>query len=335
MDKLIIYSKDKLLELTSVRAGETKLGERMQTVSSVNELFNSTCKFVLVGLPEDVGVKANFGIAGARTAWLPALKALVNLQSTNRFRGDEIIVLGHVDFSEEMNKAEKLDPGKDPELEKLRELVTEIDAQVFGLISQILSSGKVPLIIGGGHNNSYPILKALSSYHKFPVNAINIDAHADFRSLEGRHSGNGFSYALKEGYLARYAVLGLHENYNSQSVIDELTSLKKQVFYTFFDDFIREHTSYDRAFQEALNFTQGICGLEIDMDCIAGALSSAVSPSGFNLNQVREMIAQIKTQEFTYLHIAEAASKLADGSENMLCGKAIAYLISDFVKAQL
>ena len=71
------------------------------------------------------------------------------------------------------------------------------------------------------------------------------------------------------------------------------------------------------------------------MDCIAGALSSAVSPSGFNLNQVREMIAQTKTQKLSYLHIAEAASKLVDSSENMLCGKAITFLISDFVKAQL
>jgi arginase family enzyme len=32
------------------------------------------------------------------------------------------------------------------------------------------------------------------------VNAINFDAHSDFRILEGRHSGNGFSYAYEEGF---------------------------------------------------------------------------------------------------------------------------------------
>jgi formiminoglutamase len=35
------------------------------------------------------------------------------------------------------------------------------------------------------------------------VNAINFDAHSDFRILEGRHSGNGFSYAYEEGFLKK------------------------------------------------------------------------------------------------------------------------------------
>lgn len=334
MGRLIIYSRKNLLDLTSPRNGETKLGERMQVFSSLEELARSGCKFVLIGLPEDVGVKANFGMTGARTAWLPALNALFNIQSTDRFSGGEIAVLGHIDFSSEFQRAEKLDPGKERELEKLRELVAEIDEQVYELMFKIFSAGKVPIIIGGGHNNAYPIIKALSTFHRSPVNAINIDAHADFRPLEGRHSGNGFSYALKEAYLGKYAVVGLHENYNSQSLINELMSLKKQVHFTFFDDLIREHTSYDRAFQEALNFTQGVLGLEIDMDSVAGVLSSAVSPSGFTLNQLREMISAGRTQNISYLHIAEAAAILADGRENSLCGKAIAFLISDFVKAQ-
>jgi arginase family enzyme len=39
------------------------------------------------------------------------------------------------------------------------------------------------------------------------INAINFDAHSDFRILEGRHSGNGFSYAYEEGFLKKYFVL--------------------------------------------------------------------------------------------------------------------------------
>jgi formiminoglutamase len=37
--------------------------------------------------------------------------------------------------------------------------------------------------------------------------AINFDAHSDFRILEGRHSGNGFSYAYEEGFLKKYFIL--------------------------------------------------------------------------------------------------------------------------------
>jgi formiminoglutamase len=39
------------------------------------------------------------------------------------------------------------------------------------------------------------------------VNAINFDAHSDFRILEGRHSGNGFSYAYEEAFLKKYFIL--------------------------------------------------------------------------------------------------------------------------------
>lgn len=334
MGKLNIYPADYLLSLTNIRQGETKLGERMQNLSSLEGLSDASCIFVLIGLPEDVGVKANFGLGGSRTAWLEALKSLVNIQSTDRLNGDEVLVLGHIDFNDEIRRADLLDPVKELELKELRNIVEEIDELVYDLVLQIISAGKIPIIIGGGHNNSFPVLKALSSFHKSAANCINIDAHADFRALEGRHSGNGFSYAMKGGFLNKYAVLGLHENSNSQAVINELSASKQQIYFSFFDDYIREHTSFDRAFQDALNFTYGFRGLEIDMDSIAGALSSAVSPSGFTLQQVREMISMIKKQKFSYLHIAEAAFKLDDGREDKLCGKAIAFLITDFIKAQ-
>jgi formiminoglutamase len=47
------------------------------------------------------------------------------------------------------------------------------------------------------------------------VNAINFDAHSTF-ILEGRHSGNGFSYAYEEGFLKNILFFGLHENYTSK-----------------------------------------------------------------------------------------------------------------------
>ncbi len=335
MGKLIIYSRSNLMDLIAVREGEKKMGEQMLVFESIDQLAASTCKFVLIGLPEDVGIKANFGIQGSRTAWQAALTALCNVQSTERLKGEEIAVLGHIDFNPEIEKANKLDPAKALELVALRNLVAEIDNQVEELAFKLFSSGKIPLFIGGGHNNAYPILKAFSKFCKSPVNTINIDAHADFRPLEGRHSGNGFSYAMREEYLGKYAILGLHENYNSAAMVSELKSFKDQIVFTFYDDLIREDNSYDRAFQEALNFTQGNGGLEIDVDSIKGVLSSAVTPSGFSLDQIRKMIASSRTQTISYLHIAEAAASLVDGRENLLCGKTISFLVTDFVKAQL
>ncbi|MGF1948884.1 arginase family protein, partial [Enterococcus gallinarum] len=75
------------------------------------------------------------------------------------------------------------------------------------------------------HNNAYPCIKgAAKGWHKAGVleiaqiNAVNLDAHADYRAMEGRHSGNAFRYAEEDGYLEKYCVIGLHENYITQNV---------------------------------------------------------------------------------------------------------------------
>jgi formiminoglutamase len=334
MEKLKRYTEDYILGLTKNRTSEIKLGEKVQTISNLNSLALSDCKFVLIGLPEDVGVKANFGKTGTRTAWNAALKSILNIQSTIKFRGDELAVLGHIDFDEELKDAASLDPDKATDLKKLRDLVSIIDDKVEPVIRMIFAAGKIPIVVGGGHNNCYPIIKAFSSSFNKTVNVINLDAHTDFRPMEGRHSGNGFRYAFQNGFLDKYAMIGLQENYNSQSVLDKLKSQPEHFQTVFYEDFIRENTSHSRAFQGALNFTDGLCGLEIDMDSIAGVLSSAVSPDGFSLLQVRDMIAQTRIRQLFYLHIAEGAAKMDNGRESDQTGKMISYLISDFIKAQ-
>jgi formiminoglutamase len=335
MEKLVNYTREYILSITNVRAGETKLGERVQSITDLNSLALTSCKFVLIGLPEDIGVKANLGIPGARTAWQDALKSLVNIQSTARFTGEELAVIGHLDFKDKLELARSMNPQNADDLESLRLLVGEIDAEVESFISKIFAAGKIPIIVGGGHNNSYPILKAFSRSFSRPVNVINLDAHSDFRVAEGRHSGNGFRYAFKENFLDKYAMVGLHENYNSSEIIKEFNSYPEHFHYIFFENFLRDRTNHSRAFLEAMNFTEGLCGLEIDLDSIAGVLSSAMSPCGFTVQQIRDMIAQTTIKQLFYLHIAEGASRLDDGRESMQTGKLISYLISDFIKAQL
>ncbi|MGV3546992.1 MAG: arginase, partial [Pedobacter sp.] len=70
-----IFSQGDILNFVNKRDGETKLGERVQRIEQLSDLENSTAKFVLLGIPEDIGVRANYGIGGAQTAWNPALKS--------------------------------------------------------------------------------------------------------------------------------------------------------------------------------------------------------------------------------------------------------------------
>src|SRR5215204_3365667 len=104
MQHLKIYNKQDVLSLTRLRRFETKLGERLQVVNDVDHIdqsiANSTAKYVLFGIPEDLGAKGNYGIGGADTLWVPFLQSFLNIQSSDFLDGAEILVVGHFDFGD-------------------------------------------------------------------------------------------------------------------------------------------------------------------------------------------------------------------------------------------
>src|SRR5690606_594395 len=131
-------------------------------------------------------------------------------------------------------------------------------------------------------------LKAAASAHKAAINVLNIDAHTDLRQLEHRHSGNGFSYALDRGYLGRYAVFGLHQNYTSQDIFEKILA-SEHLKFNLFEDLQNENKT-EKFIQSIAFVGEAAFGLELDCDSIAGFPSSAVSPSGFSLDEVRNFV---------------------------------------------
>lgn len=322
MDGLKIYGAQELYAATNRREGELKIGEKAKLVTQLDELAKSPARFVLIGIPEDIGVRANQGIAGTASAWVPSLKALLNIQSTPFFTGEELLVLGHFEFS---------DPDVDDILH-LQQKVAEIDDVVFPVIQQVVAAGKIPLVIGGGHNNAYPIIKGTSMALNTPIDVINVDAHADLRPCNGRHSGNGFSYAIKDGFLSRYGVFGLHQNYNNETILQTIEA-NQHIYTVFFDDFLKNDQSILSAWDILLKKAGAVTGLELDLDCIENVLSSAMTPSGFRLNEIRRLLLNTN-KKMSYMHICEGAVALNNGRQDQSTGKTIAYLISDFIKSQ-
>lgn len=322
MDHFKIYSASDVSAATNHRHGELKIGESVQLVSSLEEISQSNAQFVLIGIPEDIGVRANYGIAGAATTWQSALKALLNIQSTPFFNGDNLLVLGHFEFSDSGTKT----------IDQLQRKVVEIDNAVFPVIHKIVDAGKTPIIIGGGHNNAYPIIKGASLALNSSIDVVNIDAHADLRPTNGRHSGNGFSYAIKDGFLTRYGIFGLHQNYNNHTILQTLES-NRHIYPVFFDDLLKSDQPFLTAWNSLLTKTGHTTGLEIDLDSIENVLSSAMSPSGFPLNEIRKIILTT-TKKLAYLHICEGAVALNEGRQDQSTAKTIAYLVSDFIKSQ-
>lgn len=168
------------------------------------------------------------------------------------------------------------------------------------------------------------------------INAINLDAHSDYRPSEGRHSGNGFRYAEEDGYLQKYCVVGLHESYLPQNVWMDIVNNPFMDCITYEDIFVHEKRNFIQAVAHATGFTEdNFTGIELDLDCIQGVLSSAETPAGILPLHARQYISFAAIDsKISYLHICEGATQLVDGRKQETTGKLISYLVSDFIKAR-
>ncbi len=347
MHHLKIYNKQDILSLTRVRRFETKVGERLQVLQDSSEisasLAISTAKYVLFGVPEDLGAKGNHGIGGTDTLWIPFLQSFMNIQSNDFFDGGEVLLLGHFDFGDIQYLIDTTARSQDEKIEAYRHAVNTIDDEVEYLAKLITENKKIPIVIGGGHNNSYPLIKgSAKGWHKAGVipmaqiNCINLDAHADYRPMEGRHSGNAFRYAEEDGYLQKYCIVGLHENYLPQNCWIDIVNNPFIDCLTYEDIFVHEKRTFMQAVAHAADFTDdGLCGIDLDIDCIEHTLSSAMTPVGIMPNQARQYISFVAAQSKpAYLHICEGATRLSDGRFDSTSGKLVSYLVSDFVKGK-
>ena len=341
-----VYTKQDLLSLVKLRRFETKLGERIHaatTGSSLHNLVSSiSTRYVVFGIPEDIGILANYGKGGADSAWVPFLQAFFNMQSNDLFNGDDITVLGHFDFGDIKYLIERNAHDGEERIEALRHAVTTIDDEVEALVKAIVAAGKFPIVVGGGHNNAYPMIKGVAkaldhSSHgaQHLIHCINLDAHSDFRPSEGRHSGNGFRYAMEDGFLKKYFILGIQESYTPQNLLLDLNNNPDIQFISYEDLYLKSTYDFRQGLAQAIDFTSDRpCGVEIDLDVIQNVLSSAQTPAGFSATEARQFAYTCGTAaQACYLHVCEGATRLSNGQSDESTGKLIALLTADFLRA--
>jgi len=296
------------------REGETKLGQAVSLLAPADSYENalqtsyaSGKRVAILGVPEDIGPRANLGQGGAQLGWSAFLSQFLNLQHTHALPFEDLLLIGHVDTTDLLTEAETLDSQVPHELARLRELCALLDSRVEFILKPLFAAGFEVILIGGGHNNAYPLLSALHQVTEQPCGAVNLDPHADFRPREGRHSGNGFSYAYTEGALSYYHVVSLHEGKNSA------VSLRN-----FADANFRYHSIhhlYDMNFVDAMRDVvakavswQVPIGVEVDIDAIQFAPASAYNTAGVSVNQAFRYVSDLAVlPSVRYLHLAEAA----------------------------
>ena len=294
-------------------------------------------RYVLLGIPEDIGPRANCGRGGAGLGWEAFLSRFLNLQANRFFPTDnKVLLLGEIDSAALLARQ-----NAQTSPEELRPLVAELDGMVEPVMREIFDAGLEPIVIGGGHNNCYPILAALhGSSGGGGCVAANLDPHADFREAEGRHSGNGFRYAHEEQMLRDYFVVCLHEYKNNEAI---LAALDAAGFgYDSYQKLrVRKEKKFAASVQDARQRLEahGLpLGVEVDTDCISYMPVSAFTNTGVSVDKAEYFVHHLaRSKEARYLHLCEAAPGLhPQGLEQGMNegGQILAALVLAFIQGR-
>ncbi|KAA1158858.1 formimidoylglutamase [Pseudoalteromonas fuliginea] len=342
---LKVYDESAVKAICSIRANEKKAWQAMallDTQVNVQQALIDAAQFgiryVLLGICEDIGPKANLGNGGADEAWPTFLKRFLNQPHNQFIATQKVLLLGEVNVDDLMAKSKPLDNQQPKQLNQLRDLCQQLDERVENVLSLVFKAGLEPIIIGGGHNNCLGIIRALSKYKNTPVNAINFDPHADFRDCEGRHSGNGFRYAYNEQLLNNYHVIGLHELKNNQAILEAMANANFK-FNSYQSIKVRRDITLTQAVNNALNSFDNLpLGVEVDLDSISYMPVSAYTCSGFNVDDSEHFVhLAAKNRQSQYLHLCEAApnqhpNNIENGMQH--CGQVISALVNTYLQAK-
>jgi formiminoglutamase len=179
---------------------DVRLGE----IVSANPTDYAQAEIVILGCPQDEGVRRNRGREGAANAPTEIRRAFYKLANFNI--NAKIFDLGDTIIQ--------------PTLEDTHLTQTEI-------VRRLLRDGKKVIALGGGNDISYPNCKALALESEKDVIALNIDAHFDVRADYIRNSGTSYRQLLEEKFIKpnNFYEIGWQEQANSPVYFEYLESI--------------------------------------------------------------------------------------------------------------
>ncbi|WP_129676876.1 formimidoylglutamase [Candidatus Chloroploca sp. Khr17] len=169
---------------------DVRLGDVVQRGSAAY----ARASVVILGFPEDEGVRRNGGRPGAAAAPAAIRHCLYRMGSAG------LTELAIVDLGDTAPAAS----------------LEARHAWHMALVAQIIADGKRLLVLGGGNDVAYPDYAGLAAAAG-PALALNLDAHYDVRADTPRNSGTPYRQLIDEGRLAptNYHVIGAQPFANS------------------------------------------------------------------------------------------------------------------------
>lgn len=163
----------------------------------------------------------------------------------------------------------------------------DVFARTEERIFEILERGAMPVVLGGDHSISYPIIKAFARKHH-PLDVLHFDAHPDlYEELYGDRYSHAcpFARVLEEGYVEKLVQVGV------RAATGQHRELARRYG-------VRMIEMKDFAQNIELDFTHPLY-ISFDMDALDPAFAPGVShhePGGLTTRQVIDMIHSLEAQ---------------------------------------
>lgn len=229
----------------------------------------STARLVLVGFPVDEGVRRNGGRVGAAEAPARIRSALYKLTP------HAVEYEAHSTILRQTTDVGDIAVSGDLEEDQLR---------LGEVVATIIGDGKIPVVIGGGHETSFGHFLGYAKAG-LDVFVVNLDAHPDVRDqIDGLgHSGSSFRQIINDDRVQTgYAVHGLQPSSVAREHIDYM---KQNGVDFFFRDVFAVSS-----FKESIMAPMGKVMVTFDMDVVDVAYAPGVSAPCVNGLRSRDLL---------------------------------------------
>ncbi|KAL5571560.1 hypothetical protein UlMin_021157 [Ulmus minor] len=150
-----------------------------------------------------------------------------------------------------------------------------------------------PIVLGGDHSISFPVVRAVSEKLGGPVDILHLDAHPDiYHCFEGNKYSHASSFAriMEGGYARRLLQVGIRSINPEGREQGKKFGVEQYEMRTF---------SRDRHFLENLKLGEGVKGvyISIDVDCLDPAFAPGVShfePGGLSFRDVLNILHNLQ-----------------------------------------
>jgi agmatinase len=210
-----------------------------------------------------------------------------------------------------------------PEMECPFATIDEVVAEIRRVASELVARGKFPVVLGGEHSITPPVVGALAERHP-GLSVLQIDAHADLRDS---YMGTRHNHACAMRRVLEYAPatqVGIRSLSPEEAAA--IPSLKTHVFYDFN---MRSDPRWMDRVVETLSETVYVT---IDVDGLDPAIMPATGtpePGGLSWYEVLGLLRRVteKTRVVGF-DLVELSPMGGNVAPNFLCAKLIYKLLS-------